>query len=70
MKYLIEYDDKINLKKELTRLDITLRELSKITGIHFATLCSIKNGSRCSEKVAKHIKNCLVLPKQSYKKKN
>ena len=68
MKYLKEYDDGVSLKDELKRLDITLRVFAEVTGIHFARLCSIKNGSRCSEEVAKNIKSCLVLPKQSYKK--
>ena len=59
MKYTVTFDDGIDLKQELLKRKLTLREFSKISGIHFATLSTIAGGGRCSEERATHIKKCL-----------
>lgn len=54
--------DRIKLVCELARRDLTLKQLSEITGLSRATLTAIKGGKRCTETTARAIANALQLP--------
>ena len=47
--------DRIKLVAEMTRQDLTQKELAERAGISRATVCYIKGGKSCSDDVGKKI---------------
>lgn len=54
--------NRIKLVCEMTRRDLTQKQLSEITGLSRATLTAVKGGKSCTEATARAIANALQLP--------
>lgn len=51
--------DRIRFVAEITKKDLTQKELAEISGVSRATINSIKNGKTCSKAVAEKIARSL-----------
>lgn len=54
--------DRIKLVTELTKRDMTQKELAELAGISRVSVNYIKNGKSCSEEVGKKIAAALSVP--------
>lgn len=54
--------DRIKLVTQLTKQDITQKELAKRSGVSRATINYVKSGKSCSDEVAQKIANGLGIP--------
>lgn len=54
--------DRIKLVSELTKRDMTQKDLSEKVGISRATISYIKNGKSCSDEIGQKIAEVLQVP--------
>lgn len=53
---------RINLKNELCKADVSMKELSEKSGIAYSTLAGIATGRSCRKKTAEAIADALNVP--------
>ena len=59
--------DRVKLVAELTRQDLTQKQLAEMAGISRTTINYIKNGKSCSEEVGNSIAKALGVPVSNIK---